>query len=80
MKLRDVYAEYLANWLSGGSLINRDKISLLGIKTLYDRYLTNGYITKVWCVTAVPVYFNKNLTQAIRNEMSRLHPRVIYDI
>lgn len=77
MKLRDVYAEYLANWLSGGSLINRDKISLLGIKTLYDRYLTNGYITKVWCVTAVPVYFNKNLTQAIRNEMSRLHPRVI---
>lgn len=42
MKLRDVYAEYLANWLSGGSLINRDKISLLGIKTLYDRYLIMG--------------------------------------
>lgn len=76
MQLIDVYSEFIANWVSGGSLVSRDKISLLGIRPLYDRYLTNGYITKVWCVNALPVYYNKNITLAVRREMFKLMPGV----
>lgn len=76
MNLKDLYAESFANWLSGGNLVTRDKISLLGIKPLYDRYLTNKYITKVWCLTRFPVYCNSNITQAIRSEMFKLCPEV----
>lgn len=76
MKLSELYSEYFANWLSGGNLIARDKISLLGIKPLYDRFITNGYITKVWCITSIPVHYSNNLTQAIRNEMFLNCPKV----
>lgn len=76
MKLTDLYAEYFANLISGGGLINRDKISLLGIRPLFDRYLTNQYITKAWMVLSVPVHFDKNLTQLIRTEMHDIHPSV----
>ncbi len=69
MNLTDLYSEYFANWISGGNLIARDKISLLGIRPLYDRYVTNSYITKVWCVIGLPVNYSNNLSQAIRNEM-----------
>lgn len=76
MKLTDLYAEYFANLISGGGLINRDKISLLGIRPLFDRYLTNQYITKAWMMLSVPVHFDKNLTQLIRTEMHDIHPSV----
>ena len=76
LKLTDLYAEYFANLISGGNLINRDKISLLGIRPLFDRYLTNQYITKAWMVVGIPVHFNKNLTQLIRTEMHEIHPEV----
>lgn len=76
MNLVDVYAESIANWISGGSLISRDKISLLGIRPLYDRFLTNGYISKVWCINALPVYYDKNISMAIRGEMFKLMPSV----
>lgn len=76
MDLKDIYAESFANWLSGGNLVARDKISLLGIKSLYDRFFTNKYITKVWCLNKFPVYCNSNITQAIRSEMFKLCPDV----
>lgn len=76
MKLSELYSEYIANWLSDGLLISRDKISLLGIRSLFDSYLTHGWITKTWIVTALPVHYDVNLTQAIRTEMNRLFPNV----
>lgn len=76
MKLSELYSEYIANWLSEGLMITRDKISLLGIRSLFDSYITNGWITKVWYVTALPVHYNVNLTQAIRSEMHRMFPEV----
>lgn len=51
MKLSELYSEYFANWISDGGMINRDKISLLGIRLLFDRFLTNQYITKAWMVS-----------------------------
>jgi len=74
MKLSDLYSEYIANWLSEGLLITRDKISLLGIRSLFDSYITNGWITKTWIISALPVHFDVNLTQAIRSEMHEAFP------
>lgn len=76
MKLSELYSEYIANWMSDGGLISRDKISLLGIRPLFDRYLTNQYLVGVWKVTHVPVHFDKNLTDLIRKEMYERHPNV----
>ena len=76
MKLSDLYSEYIANWLSEGLLITRDKISLLGIRSLFDSYITNGWITKTWIISALPVHFDVNLTQAIRSEMHEAFPDV----
>lgn len=76
MKLSELYSEYIANWLSEGLLITRDKISLLGIRSLFDSYITNGWITKTWMITALPVHYDVNLTQAIRTEMHKTFPEV----
>lgn len=69
MKLRDLYSEYFAHWLSSGSLILRDKISSLGIKPSFDRFLTKKYVTKVWAIRYIPVYYNENFTEMVRTEM-----------
>lgn len=76
MKLLELYTEYFANWISDGSMISRDKISLLGIRPLFDRYLTNQYITKAWMLCIMPVHYNKCITQLIRTEMHERFPDV----
>ena len=68
MKLSEMYAEYFANWVSDGLLVSMEKISLLGIKPLYDRFYTHGWINKVWAIVKLPVEYNVNITQKIRNE------------
>ena len=69
MKLSELYSEYFANWISGGAMITQDKISLIGIKSFYDRFMTNTGITKVWAIEKVPVHLSCNITQMIRSEM-----------
>lgn len=64
-----IYAQYIANRISLGSLITKDRISSIGIKPLFDRILTKKFVTKIWCVTSVPVQFDYNLTQALRSQM-----------
>lgn len=76
MKLSELYSEYFANWLSGGALINKDKISLIGIKPFFDRFMTNKFITKVWLIEAFPVYFENNICHEIRTEMHNKFPSV----
>lgn len=76
MKLSELYSEYFANWISGGNLISKDRISLMGIKPLYDRFVTHESITKVWCITNIPVHYKNNLVQAIRTEMFTICPTV----
>lgn len=76
MKLSELYSEYFANWISGGSLVRKDNISLLGIKPLFDRFVTNKFISKVWMVRGMPVDCKYNLTDLIRNEMFLVHPSV----
>lgn len=76
MRLIDLYSDYFANWLSGGNLINQDKISLLGIKPLYDRYLTHNKINKCWFIYSFPVHTDVNITDIIRQEMFKVCPNV----
>jgi hypothetical protein len=76
MNLKEIYAEYVANWISSGSLILRTKLSSLGIKSAFDRYLTKKYVTKVWAVTNIPVNFDHNLTYLIRDKMFVKCPEV----
>lgn len=76
MNLSDLYSEVFANWISGGNLVAKEKISLLGIKPLYDRFVTNRQITKVWCILSIPVNYSTNITQAIRTEMFKICPEV----
>lgn len=76
MNLLDLYTSEIANWIDGGGLINRDKISAIGIKPLYDRILTKRYIRKAFILTSLPVEFDKILCQMIRTEMFKDFPDV----
>ena len=76
MRLIDLYSDYFANWLSGGNLINQEKISLLGIKPLYDRFVTHKMISKAWYIYSFPVHNDLNITEVIRKEMFKLCPSV----
>lgn len=76
MKLSELYSEYFANWISGGAMITQDKISLIGLKSFYDRFMTNTGITKVWAIERVPVHLSCNITQMIRTEMYEKFPGV----
>lgn len=76
MNVWQLYAETFAHWLSGGSLILRDKMSSLGIKTAYDRFLTKKYVVKVWTVKALPIDFNLNLSELVRDGMFIDFPNV----
>lgn len=61
----DFYSSYLANWLSGGDLVDRGKLSTLGIKALYDKIVTRKVIKKVICVYKIPVRYNDSLTESL---------------
>lgn len=76
MKLAELYSEYFANWLSGGDVHRQDQMSLLGIKPLLDKWLTHQGITKVWSITSLPVEYDINITEAIRQEMFKAYPDV----
>ncbi len=76
MKLSMLYSEYFANWISGGSLISQDKISALGLRPLFDRFITHDWVTKIWCVRALPVKYDKNLSDLVRQEMFKRDPKV----
>lgn len=71
-----MYADLLANWFSGGSISSRNKLSAVGIKTIYDRFLTREYIVKVWAVEGLPVTFDYYLTDLIRGHMRKVCPDV----
>lgn len=74
--LLSMYAEYFANWITNGRLISRDRISALGLKPVFNRFLTRSYITKAWCIYSIPVHYKSNLSEAIRRKMHDAYPGV----
>lgn len=71
-----MYMEYLANYISGGKLIGRDKLASLSLKPSFDRYLTKTSITKAWYVYGIPCNYNKNFTEGLRRELFKEFPNV----
>lgn len=74
MKLSKLYSEFFTNWLTDGFFINKDKISSVGIKPGFDRIFTKGYIRKIWVVEKIPVRYDVNLVETIREELSKACP------
>lgn len=69
--LGNLYAEYIANWLTGGALIRKEKMSAMSIKPTYHSIITQRGFKKVWCVRGVPTEFNENITQFFRQEIAK---------
>lgn len=71
-----MYMEYLANYISGGRLIGRDKLASLSLKPSFDRYLTKTSITKAWYIYGIPCNYNKNFSEGLRRELFKEFPNV----
>lgn len=69
-----IYAEYFANFLTAGLFISFQKVSSVAIKPVFDKIITKSGYKKVWCIGAVPVTFNKNLSQIFRQELTNCCP------
>lgn len=70
-KLLDFYTSYIANWISGGELINRVNLSSLGIKPLFDRIVTKTAIKKVICISQFPCNYDACLTLVLNDIVFR---------
>lgn len=76
MKLRDLYADFLAHWWTDGGLINNQTISSVGIKPGFGRVDTKGNVRKMWVVTSIPNHYQYNLSEVIKILMYRSYPEI----
>ncbi len=76
MKTIDLYVDAFLNAVTGGEFIRRDRISALGLRCVYDRYLTHDWETKFWVVQAFPVHYDNNLTEGICHKLFKEFPEV----
>lgn len=76
MKLRDLYGNFIAHWISDGQLIKKENISSVGIKAGFGRVTTKKYIRKMFIITNIPNHYNINLAEAIRAISFRDFPDV----
>lgn len=68
MKKRDLfnfYCNHLANFVSGGTLVNRGNLSSLGIRPLFSQIVTKNYIKKVICIVKIPIDYNELLLETL---------------
>lgn len=72
--LLKLYGYYLSNFISRGSLVNRDAMSSLAIRSVHSKFLTRKGVTKVWIIRSLPVHFPYNLSTLVREEMHQLFP------
>lgn len=66
MGIKDFYFRLLSYAVSSGNLINKEKMSAVSIKPVFDRILTKDKITKVWSVGNIQWDSKSNLTDVIR--------------
>ena len=76
MKLRDLYGNFLAHWITDGALINKESISSVGIKPSFGRVTTKNYIRKMFLVTRMPNKYDIDLTEMIRALSNKEFPDV----
>lgn len=66
-ELVSFYCNQLANWISGGTLVNRGNLSSLGIRPLFSQIVTKTYIKKVISITNIPIDFNELLLEELNS-------------
>lgn len=71
-----LYTSSFADWLTGGSMAIRSRLSSLGIKLTYNKIMTSKYVQHVFVIDKVPVYFAKNLTDLVRKGRAEDFPEV----
>lgn len=72
--LYDFYCNYIANFLSGGSLASKVNMSSLGIKPLYDRIITKSSVKKVICINQFPLDFNQSFSTILSRKVAEVYP------
>ena len=73
MNKRDLfnfYCNHFANWISGGTLVNRGNLSSLGIRPLFSQIVTKQYVKKVICIYQFPVNYFESLGDVIKDKVS----------
>ncbi|MGL4949504.1 MAG: hypothetical protein ACRC5M_03895 [Anaeroplasmataceae bacterium] len=65
--LWDFYSSLTANYISGGGLVNRENLSSLSIKPLFDRIVTKTYIKKVICINRFPLDYEYSLVGVLNS-------------
>lgn len=76
MGVWDMYADKVANWISGGTIFAKRDLSAVGLRINYDKIMTKPYISKVWVIEGVPVHFEYYLSDLIRGHMAEMCPKV----
>lgn len=72
-ELYDFYCNHVANWLSGGELVNRANLSSLGIRPLFDRIVTKKSVKKVICINSIPTDFQLVLSHVLNDLVFSVH-------
>lgn len=67
--LYELYCNHFSNWLSGGELINRGKLSSLGIRPLFNQIVTKNSIKKVINIKDFPVDYGEKSFVNILNKL-----------
>ncbi len=70
-----MFVDYLINTITDGSLLNRDKMSSIGITPSFDRVMTKEYVRKMWAISMLPHECEFNIPELIRAEMTSKYPQ-----
>lgn len=76
------YSIKVSNWITGGLLTDKIKISALGVRPLYNRIVTRKYNKAVISIDEMVKELDINLIRVIQNEVNNSFPdsRVIFNI
>lgn len=69
MSLYELYCNHFSNWISGGELINRGKLSSLGIRPLFNQIVSKQSIKKVINIEEFPVNYGEKSLVNILNRI-----------
>lgn len=77
LKMKDIYSLFIANWLSGGNTLRRNRMNATDIVTEFNAIFTKSHVKRIYRVTGIkPRNVDLDFISFIRNQMFELHPDV----